>query len=169
MSSFAIFVVNSFICPSRKCSSHLSLAWQPQRLFVSRMAISERSSMGSAPTSRTIQNRHSLHALYRAGVQSMYSYVDFCWLMTLFRCTAPASDLDSGHHVCRSQAHTEHLVEKLELGELWEEYGLVGNIIVRKSTIYCTAWFTFLFGSRSPLVSPALISANLSRLTCYIN
>ena len=81
----------------------------------------------------------------------------------------PASDLDAPRQVRRSQAHTELLVERFELGILWEEYGLVGNIIVRKSTIYCTAWFTFLSGSRSPLVSPTLISANFFRLTSCIN
>ena len=50
-----------------------------------------------------------------------------------FRCTALASDLDSGHHVRRSQAHTELLVEEFELGCLWDEYGLVGDIVVRSS------------------------------------
>jgi hypothetical protein len=50
-----------------------------------------------------------------------------------FRCTAPAKDLDSGHHVRRSQAHTELLVEEFELGMLWDEYGLVGDIVVRFS------------------------------------
>ena len=50
-----------------------------------------------------------------------------------FRCTAPAKDLDSGHHVHHSQAHTELLVEEFELGMLWDEYGLVGNIVVCSS------------------------------------
>jgi hypothetical protein len=50
-----------------------------------------------------------------------------------FRCTALANDLDSGHHVRRSQAHTELLVEEFELGSLWDEYGLVGDVVVRSS------------------------------------
>ena len=50
-----------------------------------------------------------------------------------FRCTAPVNDLDSGHHVHRSQAHTKLLVEEFELGMLWEEYGLVGDIVVHSS------------------------------------
>ncbi|KAH9023764.1 hypothetical protein EDB85DRAFT_1870528, partial [Lactarius pseudohatsudake] len=54
------------------------------------------------------------------------------------RCTAPANDLDSGQQtleptqrkpVQRSQAHTEILVEEFELGVLWDEYGLVGDIV----------------------------------------
>jgi hypothetical protein len=52
-----------------------------------------------------------------------------------FRCTAPAKDLDSGHHVRRSQAHSELLVEEFELGMLWDEYGLVGDIVVRSSML----------------------------------
>jgi hypothetical protein len=43
---------------------------------------------------------------------------------------APANGLDSGQHVRRSQAHTELLVEEFELGTLWDEYGLVGDIAV---------------------------------------
>jgi hypothetical protein len=48
----------------------------------------------------------------------------------LFRCTAPAADLDSKRHVRRSQAHTELVVEAFELGVLWDEYGLVGDVVV---------------------------------------
>jgi hypothetical protein len=51
-------------------------------------------------------------------------------LISLFRCTAPANDLDSGQHVCHSQAHSELLVEEFELGMLWDEYGLIGDIVV---------------------------------------
>jgi hypothetical protein len=51
-------------------------------------------------------------------------------LINLFRCTAPANDLDSGQPVRRSQAHSELLVEEFELGMLWDEYGLVGDIVV---------------------------------------
>jgi hypothetical protein len=54
--------------------------------------------------------------------------------MSLFRCTAPARDLDSGQYVRRSQAHTELLVEEFELGMLWDEYGLVGDVVVRISS-----------------------------------
>jgi hypothetical protein len=50
--------------------------------------------------------------------------------MNVFRCTAPANDLDSNRHVRRSHAHTEVLVEAFELGILWDEYGLVGDVVV---------------------------------------
>jgi hypothetical protein len=52
------------------------------------------------------------------------------------------NDLDSGRHVRRSQAHTSLLVEEFELGMLWNEYGLVGDIAVciffYVSIIFCT-------------------------------
>lgn len=41
------------------------------------------------------------------------------------------NDLDSSWHVRRSQAHTELLVQAFELGTLWDEYGLVGDVVVR--------------------------------------
>jgi hypothetical protein len=65
-----------------------------------------------------------------------------CWLIvltSLFRCTAPSNNLDSGHHVRRSKGHAEILGEEFELGMLWDEYGLVGDIVVRKFTISYTA------------------------------
>lgn len=36
----------------------------------------------------------------------------------------------------RSQAHTELLVEEFELGMLWDEYGLVGDVVVRSPLIF---------------------------------
>ena len=70
-------------------------------------------------------------------------------LTTDFRCTAPAKDLDSGHHVRRSQAHSDLLVEEFEFGMLWDEYGLVGDIAVRIFYLlhYCvlsTVPFTYM-------------------------
>ena len=78
-----------------------------------------------------------------------------------FRCTAPANDLDSGHHVRRSQAHTELLVEESELRMLWDEYGLVGDIVVCSSVCFrfnaIHLWLSFCFTSHSLMVSPGQI------------
>ena len=91
--------------------------------------------MGLVPISQTIQNRPYLSVSCKAGVQSMYSYQQKApaLLICHSRCTTPANDLDSGQHVRRSQAHAELLVEEFELGMLWDEYGLVGDIVVRLS------------------------------------
>jgi hypothetical protein len=41
-------------------------------------------------------------------------------------------DLD-GESTRRTRAHSDTIVEELELGVLWDEYGLVGDIVVRFS------------------------------------
>lgn len=40
------------------------------------------------------------------------------------------TDPHAKRHVRRSQAHTEHLVETFKPGVLWNEYGLVGDVVV---------------------------------------
>jgi hypothetical protein len=53
---------------------------------------------------------------------------------TFCRCTADKNDLDGGG--CRRcREHTELLVSEFELGTLWDEYGLVGDIVVRLNLI----------------------------------
>jgi hypothetical protein len=39
----------------------------------------------------------------------------------------------------RSKAHAKILVKEFEFGMLWDEYGLVGDIVVHKFTISYTA------------------------------
>lgn len=64
------------------------------------------------------------------------SYSRIPLLTSFFRCTAPPNNLDSGRHVRRSEAHTELVVEAFELGTLWDEYGLVGDIVVSVLPFY---------------------------------
>jgi hypothetical protein len=45
------------------------------------------------------------------------------------RCTVPLGK-PQGEGVRRCQEHTLALVEELELGVLWDEYGLVGDVVV---------------------------------------
>ncbi|KAI8974265.1 hypothetical protein BD414DRAFT_468489 [Trametes punicea] len=44
------------------------------------------------------------------------------------RCTAPATDLDTGQALRRSHKHTEALANAFDLKTLWEDYGIVGDI-----------------------------------------
>lgn len=54
--------------------------------------------------------------------------------MIFLRClSAPSCDPNFGEEnpiVPRTVEHTQEAVESFELGTLWEEYGLVGNIVV---------------------------------------
>ena len=50
--------------------------------------------------------------------------------MSLSRCTAPSDDLDGGRYPPRSKEHTELISAEFELGQLWNEYGLVGDVEV---------------------------------------
>src|SRR5882724_5995717 len=43
---------------------------------------------------------------------------------------APSDDLDGHRHLCHSCAHTEILSMAFELGSLWDEYGIIGDVIV---------------------------------------
>jgi len=43
---------------------------------------------------------------------------------------APSDDLDGHRHLCHSCAHTEMLSMAFELGTLWDEYGIISDVIV---------------------------------------
>jgi hypothetical protein len=45
------------------------------------------------------------------------------------RCTARPDNLD-GPSMLRRREHTDTLVEMFELGVLWDDYGIVGDIVV---------------------------------------
>ena len=52
--------------------------------------------------------------------------------IVLSSCTANRNDLDNPtrRRVLRNRDHTEAAVRSFELGELWQEYGIVGDIVV---------------------------------------
>ena len=52
------------------------------------------------------------------------------YILPYHRCTARPDDLD-GESTRRTRAHSDTIVEELELGVLWDEYGLIGDIVVR--------------------------------------
>ncbi|KAI0245554.1 hypothetical protein BJV78DRAFT_1137758 [Lactifluus subvellereus] len=77
---------------------------------------------------------HYRHAIYGLGPyiadypeQALLACIVQGWCP---KCMASAKNLDGGDATCHSREHTDLLVEELELGTLWDEYGLVGDIIV---------------------------------------
>jgi hypothetical protein len=98
--------------------------------------------MASALTLLIIPNKHFLLALYRVGVQSKDSDIHWpvlCQLTPLqsSRCTALPKDLD-GQSTRRCREHTGFLAEHLELQDLWDNYGVVGDVIVRSVVFLCS-------------------------------
>jgi hypothetical protein len=57
-------------------------------------------------------------------------YFQMYHILSYLRCTARPDDLD-GESTRRTREHSDTIVEELELGVLWDEYGLVGDIVVR--------------------------------------
>src|SRR6266545_2981146 len=76
-------------------------------------------------------SRFCLPALCKGGALGMYSVhsLSHAFTISFSRCTAKRTDLDGESGWCSCE-HTELLVNEFELGTLWDEYGLVGNIIV---------------------------------------
>jgi hypothetical protein len=61
----------------------------------------------------------------------------------------PSNDLDSVDAVCWTLQHTEILVGNLEPGVLWDNYGLVANIIVSAPSLQ----FLFLSNYLQPFTN----------------
>jgi hypothetical protein len=70
--------------------------------------------------------------------------------------------------VRRSQAHTELLVQEFELGMLWDEYGLVGDIVVRLLHFFRMHISDFYLFSHSQTISLEPISMSFCHPTYYI-
>ena len=75
--------------------------------------------------------------------------------LLLSRCTANQTDLD-GKGGRRSCDHTELLVNTFELGTLWDEYGLVSDIIV------CIPFFILFLITKSPFSNSHLPMISLA-------
>jgi hypothetical protein len=74
-----------------------------------------------------IPSRLSSPASYKGGVHGMLSWPLSSSCCNFCSCTAKDLAVAGGR---RSREHTEMLVSELELGVLWDEYGLVGNLVV---------------------------------------
>ena len=105
--------------------------------------------------------RASASLSHRAGLvpQVCFRFSLFPSCLCLTRCTAKHDDLDafSVHTLLCNCEHTESLVETLELGDLWEDYGLVGDIVVH--------FFPYIFLSR--ILVPLDYTISLFRLGWY--
>ena len=81
----------------------------------------------------TTPSKSFLLVLFKVGAQGVLILVTVFHIgANLFdlRCTARAHDLD-GEAGLQSQEHMEALVNLFDLKMLWEDYGIVGDVIVR--------------------------------------
>lgn len=53
-----------------------------------------------------------------------------CLIFSTYRCTASAKDLDAPGSMLRCREHTESCIENLEPDDLWDVYGIVGDVVV---------------------------------------
>jgi hypothetical protein len=60
------------------------------------------------------------------------------------RCTAPSNDLDTLDAIPWTHAHTDVLVNTggVELQELWDDYGIVGDIVVSPCTLLSKSFYS---------------------------
>jgi hypothetical protein len=121
---------------------------------------------------QTILNKLLFRVLYKAGVLGAVWYLLItARVLTLYMyihsCIAKRDNLDEKGNP-RSREHTELLVaSQFGLGELWEQYGLIGDIIV--SLFYGD--YLSLSDSPSPSQMTSLVPTfiNSLRQIFYIN
>jgi hypothetical protein len=77
----------------------------------------------------TILNKPFWLVSCKDGAPSMYFMCLAIIIDDFTRCTASPEDLE-GPSVLRCCEHTAALAEGFELGILWDEYGIVGDIVV---------------------------------------
>lgn len=113
------------------------------------MVTTRKSPMALAPISPTTLNKHCWLASYKGGAQNKYSF--FCNISLSYqflRCTAPPNNLNQMEGImCQCQEHTELLVHEVELGLLWDGWGIVGNAVVRVLLCVLVLIVTFYFPS----------------------
>ena len=100
-------------------------------------------SLGSALTSQTTQNKSCLHASCRDGVLGEFIsyYHVFMFLMSnRHRCDARWDDLDTKDTTGRrAHRHTEAVFEALGTKEMWDDNGIINDIMVSGNHITIVA------------------------------
>ncbi len=117
----------------------------------------------------TILSRFYLHVLYRVGVHSEFRFPIFIlsYDTCLQRCWAPSNQLDNSEDIYeqRSRDHTDFLAMRCKMGVLYNNYGIIRDIIVWGfiSLIRCSHWFFWPFTNKFPwadiheLIAPDLL------------
>ena len=125
---------SSYIPLWRRSSNVSSPSWLHLTLSAALTDTSEEPFMDSDHILPIIRSSASSPVLFKVGAQGnekqFVSNENTCSPSVFSRCTAPSRDLNGHRHLCCSHTHTDMLVREFELGTLWDEYGIVGDIIV---------------------------------------
>ena len=114
----------------RKSLNPSSLEWLSPSSSYALMATSTKLSIVLVHTSPNIQSKLFSVILFRVTVQSKFIVIYLYNYSHLCRCLASLKDLDApGQAYCHCE-HTDLLLEHKTTQELWDNYGLVGNIEV---------------------------------------
>ena len=129
----ANFIGNSCILPLWKCSSLLNQEWPPPEVVhcadnhFCQAIYSLGPYIGDYPEQTALACMGQIWC--PKSVINQFRYSCLC-LRSLSRCTAPADDLNGERYPPHSKEHTELISAEFELGQLWDEYGLVGDVVV---------------------------------------
>ena len=139
------FAAAFFMAHLVKFSSLYGLTWRNPKLFIMEMDTTVELSMGSDHISLTIRSKYYLLVLCKGGahgrsyiVQSRRNTFWFWWIFD--RCDAHWSDLDNGEAGRRALQHTEALFEAVGNKSLWDDYGIIADILVCRLTFYLNLW-----------------------------
>ena len=90
--------------------------------------------MGLAHILLIILSKQYSCVLFRGGASGRCSVSSYDTrannLPSFTSCTAPSHDLDGDIHPHHDRQYTDMLVEMFELVQLWDEYGLVRDVVV---------------------------------------
>ncbi len=92
----------------------------------------------------------------------LFTYTVRVFIKAIDSCPTPATDLEQPYDDVnmRSRAYTEAVVADMDLKTLWQDYGIVGDLIVRISVLPCACADKIMPYSRSQTISHVQISMN---------
>jgi hypothetical protein len=91
-------------------------------------------------TLQIIPNKRYWHASCKDGAPSMNFFHWMDGLLIIHRCLAQPHNMDGLPIIPRTQEHTNEVAARLELGAAWEEYGMIGDIVVRITVMYLPSY-----------------------------
>ncbi len=131
--------------PYQKSSAHFRRQWPFHKFYVVPTVTIARWSLVWAPTLPTTQSNVRLYPLFKVGVWSKF-FVPFPvhriliqWIRCITRCGPGRLPPTAGQMVPHTLHHTILALEAYELGELWQQYGLVGDVVV------CPTFFRYFW------------------------